>query len=93
MSKAQEILNNSTPEQIADLVFDGYLTGYERPATLRALAVYKAGVWSKDNQITADSYGRLLKIMEGRQFTSAELAAVPYEKMIDMGFLAKARNS
>jgi NitT/TauT family transport system substrate-binding protein len=93
MSKAQEILNASTPEQIADIVFDGYLTGYERPATLRALSVYKSGVWGKDNQITADSYNRLLKIMEGRQFTSAELAAVPYEKMIDMSFLAKARNS
>lgn len=94
MSKAQEILNASTPEQIADIVFDDYLTGYERAATLRALSVYKSGVWSKDNQVSADSYNRLLKIMgDGRQFSNAELEAVPYGKQVDMSFLAKARNS
>lgn len=92
MSKAQEVLNNSTPEQIVDGIFDTYLTGYEKEATLRAVRVYKSGVWSKNNEVSADAYNRLIKIMgDGRQFSNAELQAVPYSKVVDMSFLKKAR--
>jgi NitT/TauT family transport system substrate-binding protein len=92
MAKAQDVLNSSTPEQIVDQIFDAYLTGYEREATLRAVRVYKAGVWSKNNEVSADAYTRLIRIMgDGRQFSNAELEAVPYQKVVDMSFLAKAK--
>jgi NitT/TauT family transport system substrate-binding protein len=92
MAKAQDVLNASTPEQIVDLIFDAYLTGYEREATLRAVRVYKGGVWSKNNEVSADAYNRLIRIMgDGRQFSNAELEAVPYKKIVDMSFLSKAK--
>lgn len=94
MAKAQDILNESTPEQIVEGIFDSYLTGYEREATLRAVRVYKSGVWSRNNEISADAYNRLIAIMgDGRQFSNKELAAVPYDKVVDMSFLKKARKT
>lgn len=92
MAKAQDVLNTSTPEQIVDGIFDAYLTGYEREATLRAVRVYKAGVWSRNNEVSADAYTRLIRIMgDGRQFSNAELEAVPYGKVVDMSLLSKAK--
>ena len=92
MAKAQDVLNTSTPEQIVDSIFETYLTGYEREATLRAVRVYKAGVWSRNNEISDDAYTRLIRIMgDGRQFSNAELEAVPYRKVVDMSFLSKAK--
>ncbi|MCE9658168.1 MAG: ABC transporter substrate-binding protein [Burkholderiales bacterium] len=92
MAKAQDVLNSSTPEQIVDGIFDAYLTGYEREATLRAVRVYKAGVWSRNNDVSNDAYTRLIGIMgDGRQFSNAELEAVPYKKVVDMSFLSKAK--
>ncbi|MBN9041359.1 MAG: ABC transporter substrate-binding protein [Rhizobiales bacterium] len=94
MSKAQGVLNASTAEQISDIIFKDYLGGYERPAILRALNVYKKGVWSQSNEITAESYNRLTGIMsQGKMYTDAELAKVPFENMIDMKFLAKAKRA
>lgn len=94
MSKAQDVLNTSTAEQIVDQIFDAYLTGYEREATLRAVRVYKSGVWSQNNEVSAGAYNRLIKIMgDGRQFTNTELEAVPYNKVVDMSFLAKVKRS
>ena len=91
MSQGQKVLNDSTPEEIADMIFDEYLTGHDRAAVLRALNVYKSGVWSKSNEISSDAYGRLINIMgNGRQFKNEELAGVPYEKLVDMSFLKKA---
>ena len=79
-------------EQIVDLIFDAYLTGYEREATLRAVRVYKAGVWSRNNEVSVDAYNRLIRIMgDGRQFSNAELEAVPYKKVVDMSFLGKVK--
>lgn len=94
MAKSQAILNESSPEQIVDEIFSSYLTGYEREATLRAVRVYKAGVWSRNNEISADAYNRLIGIMgDGRQFSNKELQAVPYDKVVDMSFLRKARKA
>jgi len=91
MSSAQKVLNESTPEEIVEEIFEAYLTGFEREATLRAVRVYKNGVWSEDNTVTEDSYNRLISIMgDGRQFSNEELAGVPYEKVVDMSFLANA---
>lgn len=92
MAKAQDVLNTSAPEQIVDIIFDAYLTGYERDATLRAVRVYQAGVWSRNNEVSADAYARLIRIMgDGRQFSNAELEAVPYKKIVDMSFLGKVK--
>lgn len=94
MSKAQGVLNTSTPEQISDLIFKDFLTGFERPAILRALNVYKKGVWSQNNEISAESYNRLTSIMsQGKMYTDAELAKVPFDQMVDMRFLAKAKRA
>jgi NitT/TauT family transport system substrate-binding protein len=34
-----------------------------------------------------------MSIMDGRQFSSAELKTVPYEKCVNMGFVNKARKA
>lgn len=94
MAKGQAILNASTPEQIVDMIFADYLTGYERAATLRAVQSYKRGLWNESNEITPEAYRRLISIMgDDRQFSNAELAKVPYESMVDMSFLRKARQA
>lgn len=94
MAKGQEVLNESTPEQIVDLIFADFLTGYERPAALRAVQSYKRGLWNPTNDISPDSYRRLISIMgDDRQFSNAQLEKVPYERMVDMGFLKRARRA
>jgi NitT/TauT family transport system substrate-binding protein len=94
MSRGQAVLNESKPEQIIDIIYKDYLGGYDRDATLRAVSVYKNGVWSADNRVSQDSFDRLLKIMgDGRMFSNDEVANVPYGKMVDMTFLDKARKA
>lgn len=94
MSRGQSLLNKSTPEEIIDLIFKDYLGSYDREATLRAVRTYKSGVWSADNRVSADSFNRLLNIMgDGRMFSNDEIKQVPYERMVDMSFLDKARKA
>ena len=56
------------------------------------MTVFKK-TWSFDNLITKESYDRMMSIMEGRQFTAAELAAAPYAKAVNMSFVRAARKT
>jgi NitT/TauT family transport system substrate-binding protein len=92
MRRGQEVLNDSTPEQIIGLIYDGYLGSYDRAATLRAVSVYKSGVWSADNLVSPEAFDRLTKIMGGgRMFSDDEMKTVPYGRMVDMSFVTKAK--
>jgi NitT/TauT family transport system substrate-binding protein len=88
--KATNFIKNSSPAEIAQLIYGDYLQGYSMTAVVSAITVYKK-TWSQDNRITRAHYDRLIGIMDGRQFTSAELKSVPYEKSVNMRFVENAR--
>jgi NitT/TauT family transport system substrate-binding protein len=87
----QDFLNASTPEEITALIRPDFLSSYSEEAVLRTVQTYKASIWSKDNLITKDSYGRLTGIMDGRQVTPDDIKQIPYEEMVDMSFVKTAR--
>jgi len=90
--KAQDFMNSNTPEAITDLVYADYLSSFQRDAIVSTLATYQKSVWLKDNIITPEAYARLLEIMGGdRQFPDAELKKAPYDQVVDMSFVRKAR--
>jgi NitT/TauT family transport system substrate-binding protein len=88
--KATNFIKNSSPSEIAQLIYGDYLQGYSMTAVVSAITVYKK-TWSQDNRITRAHYDRLIGIMDGRQFTSTELKTVPYEKSVNMRFVENAR--
>jgi NitT/TauT family transport system substrate-binding protein len=87
----QDFLNQSTPEEITTLIRPDFLSSYAEDAVLKSVRTYKAAIWSKDNLITAESYQRLLGIMDTRQITAQEAAQLPYAEMVDMSFVKTAR--
>jgi NitT/TauT family transport system substrate-binding protein len=88
----QDFLNQSTPEQIAAVVRQEFLSSYTEEAVVKSIRTYQKSLWSRDNLITPDSYQRLVGgIMQGRQITADEAAQMPYEKMVDMSFVTTAR--
>jgi NitT/TauT family transport system substrate-binding protein len=90
--KATDFIRTASAEEIATTIFADYLQGYSMPGVVSAINVYKK-TWSRDNLITKENYDRLMSIMDGRQFSSAELKTVPYEKCVNMGFVNKARKA
>ena len=88
--KATDIVRGASPEAIADIVYEPFLSGFPRESVVRGLTVYKQ-TWNYTNVIPKDGYDRLLGIMAGRQFTPEELKKTPYETMVDMSFVRKAR--
>lgn len=88
--KSTDILKASSPETITDLVYEPFLSGFPRESVLRGVRVYKQ-TWNYTNVIPKDGYDRLIGIMTGRQFTEDELKKTPYETMVDMSFVKKAR--
>ncbi|KAA0892698.1 ABC transporter substrate-binding protein [Pusillimonas sp. ANT_WB101] len=92
MVKAQDYINDHTPEEITDVVYKDYLKALSRPSVLKAVTDYKANVWLKDNIITEEAYNRMAAIMgDGRQFSNEQMKTVPYEKCVNMSFVRKAR--
>lgn len=87
----QDFVNQSTPEQITALIRPDFLASYTEDAVLQAVRTYKASIYSKDNPITEASYQRLVDIMQGRQVTPAEVAQIPYARMVDMSVVKTAR--
>ncbi len=90
--KATDFIKGASAQEIADTVFSDYLQGYSMPSVLSAIGVYKK-TWSQDNRITKADFDRLVGIMDGRQFSAAELAKVPYEKSVNMTFVDAARKA
>jgi NitT/TauT family transport system substrate-binding protein len=88
--KSTDILKASSPEAITDLVYEPFLSGFPRESVLRGVRVYKQ-TWNYTNVIPKEGYDRLISIMAGRQFTEDELKKTPYETMVDMSFVKKAR--
>ncbi|TEA80043.1 ABC transporter substrate-binding protein [Allopusillimonas ginsengisoli] len=90
--KAQDFINQHTPEDITEAVYGRYLNALTRPSVLKAIADYKANVWLEDNIITEDAYNRMAAIMgDGRQFSNDQMKTVPYDKCVNMSFVRKAR--
>ncbi len=87
----QDFVNKSTPEEITALIRPAFLSSYSEDAVLKTVRTYKASIWSSDNLITAESYQRLIGIMEGRQVTAQEVTHLPYAQMVDMSFVKSAR--
>lgn len=82
----------NTPETVADLIHEDYLSGFSKKSVVSAITTFKT-VWSQDNLILPETYERLTGIMgSGRQYSDAEMATAPYEKNVDMSFVRKTRN-
>lgn len=90
--KATDFIKTATPEEITKTIHPEYTQGYSPESVLSAVRVFKK-TWSYDNLITKESYARLVSIMEGRQFSPAELKAVPYETAVNMSFVRNARKA
>jgi NitT/TauT family transport system substrate-binding protein len=91
MVKATDVLKTSTPEAIADLVYEPFLSGFPKASVVRGIRVYKQ-TWNFTNLISKDGYDRLIGVMAGRQAPEADLKkTTPYETMVDMSFVKKAR--
>ncbi len=89
--KATDFVKNHSPEEITEVVYETYLSGFPKESVVKGIRLYKKS-WSYSNLITAESYGRLVKIMGGgRQYSDDELKRVPYDVSVDMSFLKKAR--
>jgi NitT/TauT family transport system substrate-binding protein len=89
--KGSDVLKSSSPESLTDLLYEDYMSGLPKQTVVNGLTFYKKNVFSADNIITEDSYGRLVGIMKDRQFTPEQMAMVPYKTAINMDFVRKAR--
>lgn len=90
--KATDFISKASPAEIANTIHADYLQGYSMPSVVSAITVYKK-TWSTDNRITKANYDRLLSIIEGRQFSAAELKGSQYEQAVNMSFVDKARKA
>jgi NitT/TauT family transport system substrate-binding protein len=90
--KATDFISKASPTEIANTIHADYLQGYSMPSVVSAITVYKK-TWSTDNRISKDNYNRLLSIIEGRQFSAAELKGSQYEQAVNMSFVDKARKA
>ena len=93
MAKGQDYINKNSARAITDLIHKDFLASYPKEAVEKTVALYKEKVWSKNNMVSAASYNRLLDMYRGRLFDDQEVARVPYEKVVDMSFLARARKA
>lgn len=90
--KAQDLINASSAEELADLVHADYMNALNKASVLKAIALYKETVWLKDNVITEEAYNRMARVMgDGRQFSNEQMKSVPYAHCADMSFVRKAR--
>ena len=90
--KATDFIKTSSPTDIAQLIHADYLQGYSMPSVVSAITVYKK-TWTQDNRITRSHFDRLVGIMDGRQFSTAELKTIPYEQSVNMSFVDNARKA
>ncbi|MEI9922807.1 MAG: ABC transporter substrate-binding protein [Bradyrhizobium sp.] len=90
--KAQDFINANSAEALTDLLYEDYMTGLPKETVTSSLAFYKQNVFSTDNIISEESFGRLLNIIKDRQFTPEQMEKVPYNLAINMDFVRKARS-
>jgi len=91
MVKGTDFVKTHSAEEITDVLYDKYLTGFPRQAVIDGINVYKK-TWNYTNIVTKEVYERLIRVMgDGRQYTNQELATDPYESGVDMSFVKKAR--
>jgi NitT/TauT family transport system substrate-binding protein len=89
--KGSDLIKASSPESLTDLIYEDYMSGLPKETVTNGLAFYKKNVFSSDNIITEESYGRLVAIMKDRQFTPEQMEMVTYKTAINMDFVRKAR--
>lgn len=88
--KASDFIRQTSPADIVALIGEAYLQGYGKQLSIDSISVFKK-IWSSDNLITPQHYARLMDVMGGRQITPDEMKQVPYEKMVNMSFVKRAR--
>lgn len=89
--KGTDFVKTNSPEEITDVLYDKYLSGFPRKAVIEGIKVYKK-TWNYTNMVTKDVYDRLIHVMgDGRQYPNDKLATDPYDKGVDMSFVKKAR--
>lgn len=89
--KGTDFVKTHPAEEISEVLYDKYLSGFPRQPVIDGINVYKK-TWNYNNVVTKEVYDRLIRIMgDGRQYKNEELAADPYEKGVDMSFVKKAR--
>jgi len=92
MTQAQDFITAESAASITDVIHEKYLNAFPRASVEKTLGVYKQTVFLNDNIITPQAYGRMAAIMgDGRQFSNADMARVPYETCVDMSFVRRAR--
>ena len=92
MTQAQDFISAQSAAAICDVIHEKYLNAFPRESVEKTLGVYKETVFLSDNIITPDAYARMASIMgDGRQFSNADMARVPYDTCVDMSFVRRAR--
>lgn len=89
--KGSDLIASSSAESLTDLLYEDFMSGLPKETVTNGLAFYKKNVFSPDNIITEESYGRLTGIMKDRQFPPDQMDKVPYKTALDMDFVRKAR--
>ncbi|MES2198031.1 MAG: ABC transporter substrate-binding protein [Pseudomonadota bacterium] len=90
--KAQDFINVTSAEDLTELVYDDYMNGLPKATVTSSLAFYKKNVFSNNNIVSEESYGRLLGILADRQFTPEQMSKISYKSAINMDFVRKARS-
>lgn len=91
-TKATDLAFASSPDQIADVVYDRYKDALERDSLVRQIGYFKATIWSKDNMLTEPEFDRLTKMVAlGQMITQEEAAKLRYADSVDMSLVKKAR--
>ncbi|MGH9920657.1 MAG: ABC transporter substrate-binding protein, partial [Nitrososphaerales archaeon] len=91
MVKGTDYLKEHSPEEITNVLYEKFLSGFPRQSVVEGIKVYKS-TWNYTNIVSKEDYDRLIHVMgDGRQYSNSELATYPYEKAVDMSFVKKAR--
>lgn len=95
MVKAQDFIMSNSATAIGDVIFDEYFQGgFQRPVFERTLAFLKDKVYSSDNMITSEGYGRMMSIVRlGGLIPEVDLdkPTILYDKAVDLSFVKNAR--
>lgn len=91
VARATDYLHKTSALDVVSLIGADYLNGYAPQLSIDSVTTFKK-TWSTDNLITPQHYARLMEVMgSGRQIANEDMGKVPYEKMVDMRFVKKAR--
>jgi NitT/TauT family transport system substrate-binding protein len=91
--KGQDFINANSAESLTELLYEDFMSGLPKETVTSGLAFYKKNVFSTDNIISEESFGRLLNIIRDRQFTPEQMEKLSYKLAINTDFIRKARST